>query len=65
MTEILRPLNNCPLISFAALFASFALARVTIQVATRRYNLNVNKSLANHLGENTRQSQTGLVYFIK
>ena len=61
MTEILRPLNNCLLISFA----SFAFARVTTQVATQRYNLNVNKSLANHLGENTRQIQTGLVHFIK
>ena len=65
MTEIPRPLNNCSLISFAALFASLAFARVTIQVATQRYNLNINKSLANHLGENTRQSQTGLVHFIK
>ena len=44
--EILRPLNNCPLISFAALFASFAFARVTIATQSQRYNFNVNKSLS-------------------
>ncbi len=42
LTKILVPLNNCPLISFAALFASFAFASVTI--AIQRYNCNVNQT---------------------
>ena len=46
MTEILRPLNNCPLISFAALFSSFAFARVTIATQSQRYHFNVNKPLS-------------------